>query len=96
MRTWIGAAERRVDPARAHCDRDPRDRRGRDAGRMDVQLLLTDAIERAAIALDHLGPDDISIERVGAAAVGHCDDQVVEPRAHGRRISTAGSTAASG
>ena len=67
-------------------DRDPRDRGRPDLRCVHVQLLLTDAIEGPPVALDHLRTDDVAIERVGAAPVGHRDDDMVEARAHGRSL----------
>src|SRR5205823_5947037 len=59
-------------------DGDPRDRGGRHAGCVHVQLLLADAVERPAVALDDNGPDDIAVERVGPAPVAHRAHTVTE------------------
>src|SRR5205807_7214604 len=54
----------------ARRDRHPRDRGGLHARRMDIELLIADAVERAAVAFDDLGTDEVAIERVRARAIG--------------------------
>jgi hypothetical protein len=47
-----------------------------------IELLRAKAISPANVTLDQLGPEDVSVKRVGSIPFGHMDYAVIKPRPH--------------